>query len=206
MKSVTQPITIPCILIFPCILILLLICGCAPESQKPSALQRSASNETAPVPQSAPASETAPMLTNDSPDPIATNVSAPFPTGGTTEVEDRSVWEGVYTPEQSARGHAVYTNACARCHGEGLEGEDVVPELVGDDFLERWNRKRVGNLFSYVKNEMPPKQKNRLTPPEYADVLAYLLDKNKSTSRRAGTGFQLRVTASHSDGENRTLV
>ncbi len=91
-------------------------------------------------------------------------------------IANRSIWDGVYTVQQRQRGEKVYELACVRCHGESLEGTDSVPTLVGKDFLDRWNRKRVGNLFSYMKAEMPPKKKR--TPHEYADVLAFLLSRN----------------------------
>ena len=95
-------------------------------------------------------------------------------------MEARTIWEGVYTEEQSRRGEEIYASSCVRCHGEELEGDDLVLELVGDEFLSRWSRKRAGNLFSYMKNEMPPKLKDRLPPSDYADVLAFLLYKNET--------------------------
>ena len=55
-----------------------------------------------------------------------------------------------------------------------------MPELVGEEFLNRWSRKTAGNLFAFMKSDMPPKLENRLNPPEYADVLAYLLSKNQA--------------------------
>jgi len=110
------------------------------------------------------------------PDPPQQTVPVPV----APNMADRTIWEGVYTEEQRRRGEAVYTSSCVRCHGEDLEGEDVVPELVGEKFLERWSRKRVGNLFEFMKKEMPPKLKDKLIPLDYADVLAYLLSKNQA--------------------------
>src|ERR1041384_6887777 len=34
----------------------------------------------------------------------------------------RSVWDGVYTKEQSGRGQAVYREDCQKCHAENLLG------------------------------------------------------------------------------------
>jgi mono/diheme cytochrome c family protein len=95
-------------------------------------------------------------------------------------IASRTIWEGVYTEEQRLRGEAVYASSCVRCHGEELERDDAIPELVGENFLHRWSRKRAGNLFAFMKQEMPPKAEDRLTPAEYADVLAYLLSKNQA--------------------------
>ena len=93
---------------------------------------------------------------------------------------DRTIWDGVYTEEQRRRGEALYASSCVRCHGEELEGDDVVPELMGEKFLSRWSRKRVGNLLASMKKAIPRKLKERLTPPDYADALAYLLSKNQA--------------------------
>ena len=108
------------------------------------------------------------------------------------KMEARTIWEGVYTKEQSRRGKEIYASSCVRCHGEELEGDDLVSELVGDKFLNRWSRKRAGNLFSYMKNEMPPKLKDRLPPSDYADVLAYLLNRNQAPvgEEELGTDFE----------------
>jgi len=102
------------------------------------------------------------------------------PIGVEPSLPDRTIWEGVYTEAQRIRGEAVYGSACLRCHGEALEGDDVVDELVGEAFLERWRRKKVGNLYSFIKEEMPPELEHRLTTREYADVLAYILSKNEA--------------------------
>lgn len=137
------------------------IIGCAPDDTP----------QPIPVPQPIPAPQLAAAPQN-APAPVATN-RLPL-------TANRSIWEGVFTEEQSRRGQVVYTSACVRCHGEDLEGDDVVPQLVGEEFLKRWSRKRAGNLFAYMKKEMPPKLKDRLTPPAYADVLAYLLRMNQA--------------------------
>src|SRR5687767_13018697 len=53
----------------------------------------------------------------------------------------RSVWDGVYTDEQSKRGETVSKTACLACHGESLSGGDLAASLVGNDFLANWNDK-----------------------------------------------------------------
>jgi S-disulfanyl-L-cysteine oxidoreductase SoxD len=67
-----------------------------------------------------------------------------------TAAEVRSVWDGVYTNEQAARGLKLYAAECARCHGDNLLGGESTPELVGDSFLERWNGKTVAELFAVI--------------------------------------------------------
>ncbi len=50
----------------------------------------------------------------------------------------RSVWDGAYTKEQSARGKTAYLEVCAKCHGETLSGGEGAPALVGKDFVKNW--------------------------------------------------------------------
>jgi mono/diheme cytochrome c family protein len=100
------------------------------------------------------------------------------PAEATAPPEPLTIWDGVYTEEQRRRGEAVYASSCVLCHEEDLLGEEAVPTLVGEKFLKKWQRKRVGNLFAFVRKEMPPELEDRLTPPEYADVLAYILSMN----------------------------
>ncbi len=93
-----------------------------------------------------------------------------------------SISDGVFTAEQSARGEARYLETCERCHKEDLSGDpgEEVPPLVGDKFLAEWAGWTVGDLFEFSTAKMPPKKKERLelSGDHYADVLAYILDKN----------------------------
>jgi mono/diheme cytochrome c family protein len=99
-----------------------------------------------------------------------------------TQQAVRSVFDGAFTSEQSARGKAQYLETCVRCHKKDLAGDqsDEVPSLVGDKFLTEWTKWTVGDLFEFLTTEMPPKRKIRrkISVEKYADVLAYLLEKN----------------------------
>lgn len=44
-----------------------------------------------------------------------------------------SVWDGVYTVEQSACGERGYSGSCASCHGTALEGGGQAPPLADRD-------------------------------------------------------------------------
>ena len=102
------------------------------------------------------------------------------PTTVVSNNAERTIWEGVYTEEQRRRGEAVYDSSCVRCHGSELAGTEIVPDLAGEQFLSRWNRGTAAELFELMRTSMPPKRKARLTPPEYADVLAYVLSRNQA--------------------------
>ena len=93
--------------------------------------------------------------------------------------QERSVWDGVYTEEQSQRGERTYSDSCANCHAADLTGSQVVPALVGADFLTKWNGSMVSDLFDRVRTTMPQDGPGSLSPAQYADVLAFMLNKNK---------------------------
>jgi mono/diheme cytochrome c family protein len=93
-----------------------------------------------------------------------------------------SVRDGVYSDEQSRRGEAQYVEHCKRCHLRDLSGDygEDAPALVGEEFLSNWTNWTLGDLFDFMQTEMPPKRKDRrnLTADTYADILAYILERN----------------------------
>ena len=93
-------------------------------------------------------------------------------------VADRSIWDGVYSEEQSKRGECVYADTCANCHAADLSGGQVVPALTGDEFLNKWNGAMAGDLFDQIRMTMPQDKPGTLTSRQYADVLAYIFKKN----------------------------
>lgn len=86
-----------------------------------------------------------------------------------------SVLDGVYTPEQAARGEAVYTSRCIGCH-EGQNGDG--PQLMGKVFLDRWREDTLEPLFTFVKTSMPGDLPGGLDERAYVDVTAYILQAN----------------------------
>jgi S-disulfanyl-L-cysteine oxidoreductase SoxD len=98
----------------------------------------------------------------------------------------RSVWDGVYTEDQSKRGAEVYARACARCHGEALQGDgEDAPALTGPAFLANWNGVNLGDMLDRMKKTMPDGAPNSLKRAEYVDVLAYMLSMNRFPTGKA---------------------
>ena len=91
----------------------------------------------------------------------------------------KSVNDGVYTAEQAKRGAALYTDKCAACHGDTLEGTGPMPPLAGQDFLNNWAGKSVGDLFETTHTTMPATAPGSLSPAEAADLVAHLLSSSK---------------------------
>ena len=96
----------------------------------------------------------------------------------TAPAETRSVRDGVYTEEQAKRGERVYADECSRCHGPALDGGESAP-LIGEAFAKSWNGSTLDELFERIKTSMPQDDPGRLSPPQTADVLAYILSANK---------------------------
>lgn len=111
-------------------------------------------------------------------------------------VPTRSVVDGVYTKAQSGRGEKAYAAACAKCHAASLAGSTAVPPLVGADFLRNWDGQTVADLFERIRRAMPPENPGGLSPEQYADIVAYILDKNTFRPGRsdlAGDLAELRL-------------
>jgi S-disulfanyl-L-cysteine oxidoreductase SoxD len=114
------------------------------------------------------------VLSSSSPAQAANPQPSPTP-------ETRSVWDGVYTEKQAARGQDVYHENCSSCHGDKLTGkaDEDVPALVGDRFHDLWDDRKVGDLFKKIRRTMPQDDPGRLTEQQAADVVAFLLSANK---------------------------
>lgn len=88
-----------------------------------------------------------------------------------------SVWDGVYTDAQAERGHTLYTQSCARCHGPELWGTYEIPPLVGR-FMPYWSGSKLDALFDYVSTAMPLDHPGALGPSANADIVAFILKSN----------------------------
>ena len=99
---------------------------------------------------------------------------------GTSSAQDKpankTVWDGVYSPEQAARGKLEYENHCASgCHGLDLtEGRPI----NGAVFLERWRESQLDPLFNYIKMAMPRGAGGSLADDVYLDIFTYVLQRN----------------------------
>ena len=96
-------------------------------------------------------------------------------TGPVAAQTRRTVWDGVFTAEQAARGKMIFATACAACHGADLSSVNR-PALKGEVFLNHWMEGSLEALFTRVKS-MPPNGAN-LGDIAYVDLLAFLLDAN----------------------------
>jgi mono/diheme cytochrome c family protein len=93
----------------------------------------------------------------------------------------RTVWDGVYTEAQAARGMTAFGQSCAGCHALAAQGK---APLVGDAFWKSFAQKTVGDLIEFVSVNMPNGTPGSLTEPTYRDIVALML---KSNGFPAGT-------------------
>jgi cytochrome c len=95
-------------------------------------------------------------------------------------VQDRTVWDGVYTEEQATRGEALYAEQCVKCHGATLQGNgEGAKPLTDATFKSTWNGVPLGALFDRVRLSMPQDKPGSMTRQQVADLLAFILHENK---------------------------
>jgi len=76
-----------------------------------------------------------------------------------------------YTAEQAARGQRTFGSICAVCHGRN--------EFTGPIFQVTWMQDPIGALYEHISTKMPQNRPGSLTPQEYIDVVAYMLQLNR---------------------------
>jgi cytochrome c len=101
----------------------------------------------------------------------------------------RTIWDGVYTPQQAQRGEQVYKRECSYCHRDDLRGGFfdngvgnapplTAPGAFGSSFGERWTGVSVGEMVATIAAAMPQQKPASLTVQAYVDLISFLLSKN----------------------------
>lgn len=107
----------------------------------------------------------------------------------------QSIWDGVYSEAQAARGEATFAAKCEACHGKELAGISFNgPELKGARFFGGWGDDYLDSLFEKVKTQMPKTDPSTATDEEKLAVIAYVL---RSNGYPAGAA---ELTANELDG------
>lgn len=79
---------------------------------------------------------------------------------------------------QPAAGQAAYLQACAECHGAGLQGGAHGPSLTGGSFDSVWGTRSANDLFDYIRAEMPPGRGGLLGDETYRQIVALIVASN----------------------------
>ena len=82
----------------------------------------------------------------------------------------KSVWKGVYTEAEAARGDTEHQNSCNSCHG--------TEKYAGEAFTKNWIGRTVFDLFDQLKTTMPDDNPGGLSAQQYKDIVAYILKTN----------------------------
>lgn len=116
-----------------------------------------------------------------------------------TAAPHRTVWDGVYTEAQAARGATAFGQSCAGCHALATEGR---APLVGDAFWKSFAQKSVGDLLEFVSTYMPNGKPGSLTEDTYRDIVALMLKSNGFPAGAAelGTASTANVQIVPKDG------
>lgn len=114
----------------------------------------SGSPEPAPAPAPAPASA-----------PAAAQPDAPAAGGG------GGALAGLYSAAQANRGRDQFRSMCAECH--------TVPEFSDNAFKLKWSRRTLGDLYTFIHQNMPDSAPGILTPQQAVDLTAYILQLNE---------------------------
>jgi mono/diheme cytochrome c family protein len=94
----------------------------------------------------------------------------------------------LFTAAQAKAGAAKYSDDCAQCHGDKLEGMSG-PALRGKLFAK--SGFSVGDIMTFMSVNMPATQPGSLSHDDYVQIMAYVLQQN---------GFPAGTTALTFDG------
>ena len=75
-----------------------------------------------------------------------------------------------FTVEQATRGQRVFTGICSTCHGRN--------EFSGPIFAVTWRAEPLAAIYEHISTNMPQDRPGSLTPDQYVDVLAFILQLN----------------------------
>ncbi|CAN0099496.1 unnamed protein product, partial [Chrysoparadoxa australica] len=97
----------------------------------------------------------------------------------------RTIWDGVYTEEQAARGEKEYGPPCGLCHGRRLNGApddpdmNSTPPLARAKFLRNWDGRSLAALYQYTRATMPKSNPGYMSEQVYVDIVAHMLSMSK---------------------------
>jgi alcohol dehydrogenase (cytochrome c) len=91
---------------------------------------------------------------------------------------------GPFTAAQATAGHQQFDANCSPCHLQDLSGTNDAPALAGTPFMGAWGKRTTAQLYSKIATTMPAGAPGALSPQQYTDITAYILERNGA---RTGT-------------------
>ena len=110
---------------------------------------------------------------------VAAAVALLVSAGAATRAHASSAAPALYSAAQASSGSKEYAAKCSACHGEALEG-GAGPALKGDTLrtLSKNTKLTVGDVFTFMSQQMPLNEPASLTHDQYAAIMAFILKSN----------------------------
>jgi PQQ-dependent dehydrogenase (s-GDH family) len=83
-----------------------------------------------------------------------------------------------FTPAQAAAGRTAYNSNCAVCHGNTMTNGTMGTPLAGQYFRNTWRGRTVRAFYDRAHKTMPPAAPASLPKDTYANIVAYVLERN----------------------------
>jgi mono/diheme cytochrome c family protein len=100
----------------------------------------------------------------------------------------------LYTAAQARAGHRAYEHHCAACHGKQEQGL-VGPALSGPIFASPKANYKVRDIYLFLSVNMPAYAPGSLTPKQYVDIMAFLLQQNGFPAGRTALTHSMASTS-----------
>jgi S-disulfanyl-L-cysteine oxidoreductase SoxD len=97
-------------------------------------------------------------------------VAATVGAQGSDGAGPKSTMQGAYSETQASTGGDVFRLNCTSCHNASI--------LTGQSFQLNWAGRTAFDLYERMRTTMPLDDPGRLSPQEYADIVAYLFKIN----------------------------
>ncbi|MGY8632046.1 cytochrome c [Bradyrhizobium sp. 14AA] len=83
-----------------------------------------------------------------------------------------------------AQDRQAFEEACARCHGDRLQGnlandERAGPPLTGENFVSHWSDAPIGDFYDYIRQNMPKDRPSELNESIYIAATRFILGQNQ---------------------------
>lgn len=79
----------------------------------------------------------------------------------------QTIWDGVYTTDQSERGARIARRSCYACHSQA--------EWSRGDLVTRWEGEPLLELYRVISDNMPLDAPGNLAEAEYFEIIAFML-------------------------------
>jgi len=112
-------------------------------------------------------------------------IAAVTPLMAQAPAASKTVWDGVYTQEQAARGAISFSSNCTRCHAAEPNAGEEGKNLAGKAFWDSFRESTVDHLLDFVSKNMPNGAGGSLNANTYADLVAFILSRNDIPSGTA---------------------